>query len=79
MQYCESYLKKYYDDFKFFDMECSDARIRETNMRIKRCLRCFGLEACKMHPNFWLEGEDERKRENEALKKLEPVMIDSEI
>ncbi len=73
MEYCESYLKKYYDDFKCFDMECEDKRIRETNMRIKRCLRCPGRPNCRMNPTFWLEGEEERKQENEKLLNAEKV------
>lgn len=74
MVYCESYLQKYYDNFKFFDMECTDKRIRETNMRIKRCLRCPGKPACRMHPSFWVEGEEDRKAENEKLKRQEEVV-----
>ncbi len=71
LEYCESYLEKYHDDFNFFDMECSDKRIRETNMRIKRCLKCPGREQCKMHPEFWLEGESARRAEDIKLRKLE--------
>ncbi len=71
MNYCETYLKKYYDNFNFFDIDCHDKRIREVNMRIKKCLKCKGLNTCIMHPNFWLEGESVRFAENEKLKALE--------
>ena len=71
MKYCESYLKKYFDNFKFFDIDCTDKRIREVAMRIKRCLKCKGFEKCKMHPDFWFEGERIRFAENERLLALE--------
>lgn len=71
VDYCNSYLEKYYDNFIFFDSECSDKRIRETNIRIKKCLRCPGRQQCGMHPDFWLEGEFERMKENTRLKESE--------
>lgn len=71
MNFCESYLRKYYDNFKFFDIDCNDKRVREVNMRIKRCHRCKGFSECKMHPDFWLDGDRERFEENERLEAIE--------
>jgi len=70
LEYSESYLEKYYDNFKFFDLECKDKRVMETNMRIKRCLKCPGKEQCKMHPEFWLDGEAVRRAEDKKLRKV---------
>lgn len=78
MKYCESYLKKYFDNFKFFDIDCTDKRIREVAMRIKRCLKCKGFEKCKMHPDFWFEGERIRFAENERLLALEKEQEEKE-
>ena len=78
MKYCESYLKKYFDNFKFFDIDCTDKRIREVSMRIKRCLKCKGFEKCKMHPEFWFEGERIRFAENERLLALEKEQEEKE-
>jgi hypothetical protein len=66
-QYKESYLEVYLDDFRFLDPECHDTRVREINMRTKRCNRCLGFNECKMHPHFWLFGEPTRVEENEFL------------
>lgn len=66
-QYKESYLQIYLDDFRFLDPECHDTRVREINMRTKRCNRCLGFNECKMHPHFWLFGEPTRMEENEFL------------
>jgi hypothetical protein len=66
-QYKEVYLEAYLDEFKFLDPECHDVRVREINMRTKRCNRCQGFEECKMHPHFWLHGEPIRVAENEKL------------
>ncbi len=78
MRYCETYLKKYFDNFKFFDIDCTDKRIREVAMRIKRCLKCKGFEKCKMHPDFWFEGERQRFAENERLLALEKEQEEKE-
>ncbi len=66
-QFSEAYLEVYLDDFKFLDPECHDTRVREVNMRTKRCNRCLGFNECKMHPHFWLFGEPVRVAENENL------------
>ncbi|MDQ7822934.1 MAG: hypothetical protein RDV48_09090 [Candidatus Eremiobacteraeota bacterium] len=72
VEYSRAYLRKYYDNFKFFDHECADKRIREINLRIRRCLKCPGKEQCRWHPEFWLEGEPERLAEDARLRTLEP-------
>lgn len=54
--YDESNLEKIFDDHKFFDPECFDRRVREVNMRTKRCLGCPGLSSCRKYPEFWLHG-----------------------
>ncbi|MGV8123946.1 MAG: hypothetical protein AB2L14_29705 [Candidatus Xenobiia bacterium LiM19] len=71
LEFSRSYLKKYYDNFQFFDLECDDRRIREVYMRTRRCLRCPGLSQCRMHPEFWLEGEGERLTEDMKLREIE--------
>jgi len=71
LEFCRSYLKKYYDNFQFFDLECDDRRIREVYMRTRRCLRSPGLAQCRMHPEFWLEGEGERLAEDMKLRDIE--------
>ncbi len=71
LEFSRSYLKKYYDKFQFFDLECDDRRIREVYMRTRRCLRCPGLVQCRMHPEFWLEGEGERIAEDMKLREIE--------
>ena len=53
----ESQLEQCFDNHEFFDPECRDRRVREVNMRIKRCLGCPGLDLCRRHPEFWLQGE----------------------
>ncbi|MCD6309834.1 MAG: hypothetical protein J7M18_03910 [Candidatus Eremiobacteraeota bacterium] len=67
VEYCEQYLKIYYENFKFFNPECQDRRVRETMMRTKYCMNCPGLDRCKMYPEFWLVGEIERMKMNEKL------------
>jgi len=69
LKYSDDYLKRYYDEFKFFDPECRDKRVREIMMRTKRCLVCPGLADCKMHPEFWMAGEPERIKMDEKLRK----------
>jgi hypothetical protein len=64
LEFSESYLRKNFDHFVFFDIECADKRVREIYMRTRRCLRCPGMERCKMHPDFWLEGESSRLSED---------------
>lgn len=65
--YKETYLEAYLDEFRFLDPECHDTRVREINMRSKRCNRCQGFNECKMHPSFWLFGEPIRLDENERM------------
>lgn len=65
--YKEAYLEKHFDNFEFFDPECRDKRVREINMRTKRCLACCGFEQCQMHPDYWLKGREERQKENDRL------------
>ena len=67
MSYKEEYLEKYFDNFDFFDPECKDKRVREINMRNKRCLACPGFEKCQMHPEYWLKGQSARQEVNESL------------
>jgi len=69
LRYCEDYLKRYYDEYKFFDPVCKDKRLREIMMRSKRCHVCPGFNDCKMHPDFWLSGESERVKMEEKLRK----------
>jgi hypothetical protein len=66
-EYKEAYLKKHFDNFFFFDPECRDRRVREINMRTKRCLVCPGLGDCRTHPDFWLQGLSDRLAANEKL------------
>jgi hypothetical protein len=66
-QYKESYLEVYLDNFKFLDPECHDVRVREINMRTKRCNRCLGFNECKRHPHFWLFGEQLRLEEDQQM------------
>ena len=79
--YKEAYLEKHFDDFDFFDPQCRDQRVREVNMRSKRCLSCPGYrdpaevasgeqpkyDLCRTHPEYWLAGQMERWRINENL------------
>lgn len=77
--YKEKYLELNFDDFLFFDPQCRDRRIREINMRTKRCLSCPGFQgvtredgtvvahSCQKHPEYWLKGQDRRRAENESL------------
>lgn len=64
--YTETYLENNFDDHKFFDPECHDRRVREVNMRTKRCLNCPGLVECKMYPEYWLQGQEAREHANQA-------------
>lgn len=64
VKYCKKYIDTYYLHFKFFRPECKDKRIREVMMRQRLCMPCPGLDRCRMHPEFWLEGEDDRIKEN---------------
>ena len=41
-------------------------------MRNRLCHECPGLERCRMHPEFWLEGEPERQAENKRLMASHP-------
>jgi len=66
-QYSEPYLKIYFDSKKFFDPQCNDKRVREIMMRTKRCLNCTGIEACKLHPEFWVKGGAERNKMNDKF------------
>ncbi len=65
--YKEQYLEKHFDGFDYFDPQCRDRRIREINMRTKRCLPCPGFESCQSHPEYWLHGQEQRLEENENL------------
>ncbi len=65
--YKEQYLENHFDGFDFFDPECRDRRVREINMRTKRCLPCPGFERCQSHPEYWLKGQEGRQQENELL------------
>jgi len=67
MAYKIAYLERHADTFRFLDPECHDVRVREINMRTKRCNRCKGFDDCKMFPHFWLYGEPVRFAENESL------------
>lgn len=67
-EYSEEYYHRYFDNFSFFDPECRDKRVREINMRARRCLACKGFPMCKMHPEFWLEGSLEREREDQRTR-----------
>lgn len=71
-KYCKKYIDTYYVHFKFFKPECMDKRIREVMMRKKMCFTCPGIERCRMHPEFWLDGEDDRIAENNKLFKEFP-------
>jgi len=66
-RYKASYITLFLEEFKFLDPECHDGRVREVNMRSKKCNRCLGLEECKLHPLFWLAGEAERLALNNRL------------
>ena len=72
IKFCKKYIKQYYEHFKFFKPECMDRRIREVMMRGKKCFNCPGIERCRMHPEFWLEGEEDRDAENKRLMELYP-------
>ncbi len=69
MQYKEEYLQKHFDGFEFFDPECRDRRIREVWLRTKRCLEDPGYGEFTMYPNNWMNGAEERRRENKILGK----------
>lgn len=77
-QYKEAYLRQNLDDFKFLDPECHDTRVREINMRTKKCNRCLGFEECKMHPHFWLFGETVRFATNEMTEEVPDLDLDLE-
>lgn len=66
--YSEPYLEKHFDEHRFFDPECHDRRVREVNMRTKRCLACPGISACRKYPEYWLQGLEEREALNQTLK-----------
>jgi hypothetical protein len=78
VEHCKSYLKRYFDDFRFFLPECHDKRSREINMRTKRCIKCAGLEDCRMYPNFWAAGESDRLKMNDILRDQEPPAPEEE-
>ena len=61
--YDESQLEINFDAHDFFDPECRDRRVREVNMRTKRCLGCPGLKDCRSHPEFWLQGGQELEQQ----------------
>ncbi|MCR4783225.1 MAG: hypothetical protein K6A35_01725 [bacterium] len=65
--YKEEYLQKYFDNFDFFEPQCRDKRLREVNMRNKRCLSCPGFEKCQTFPEYWLKGEENRQEVNDRL------------
>ena len=65
--YSEQFLEDYYDDHVFFDPQCRDRRIREVNMRTKRCLTCPGIQSCRNYPEFWLQGLEEREAINQQI------------
>jgi hypothetical protein len=67
LEFTNTYLKRNYDNFEFFDHECGDKRIREIYMRTRRCLKCPGFEQCRMHPSFWLAGESDRLVEDRRI------------
>ncbi|HIB65685.1 MAG TPA: hypothetical protein EYO33_11410 [Phycisphaerales bacterium] len=67
MQYKEEYLEKHFDEFEFFDPECRDRRVREVWLRTKRCLDDPGFADFKLHPTNWMNGAEERRRENNKL------------
>ena len=66
-EYKEEYLEMHFDGFEFFDPQCRDRRIREINMRTKRCLPCPGFERCQTHPEYWLKGQEKRWETDQAL------------
>jgi len=70
MAYKEAYLREHVDNFRFMDPECHDIRVREINMRSKRCNRCLGFTACSNHPDFWLYGKPERMERNEKMEEI---------
>ena len=72
IKYCKKYIDTYYLHFKFFRPECMDKRIREVMMRQNKCSDCPGMERCRMHPEFWLDGQEDRMKENERLLKEFP-------
>jgi hypothetical protein len=74
--YCKQYIKKYYEHFKFFRPECMDKRIREIMMRKQMCPECSGIQRCRMHPEFWFEGLEDRMAENSKLLKEFPEQGD---
>ncbi|MCD4785007.1 MAG: hypothetical protein K8T10_14430 [Candidatus Eremiobacteraeota bacterium] len=72
VKYCKKYIDTYYVHFKFFKPECMDKRIREVMMRKNECSQCPGIKRCRWHPEFWMEGEEDRMKENEKLMKKYP-------
>ncbi|MFP4496626.1 MAG: hypothetical protein ACLFQV_00315 [Vulcanimicrobiota bacterium] len=76
IKYSKKYIEKYYEHFRFFRPECMDKRIREVMMRGRHCFDCPGITRCKMHPEYWLVGEEERKAENEKLMKEFPEQVE---
>lgn len=71
-EFSEAYLRQYFDNFKFFNPQCRHNVLREQMMRSKECNQCPGLEQCRLHPHFWLTGEEEREKVNEKLKRILP-------
>jgi len=76
VKYCKKYIDTYYVHFKFYKPECMDKRIREVMMRKNICVSCPGMERCRMHPEFWLDGEEKRIKENEKLMKKFPDQLE---
>jgi len=74
-EFSEAYLRQYYDNCKFFNPQCRNNILREQMMRTKECHKCSGLEQCRLHPHFWLEGEQERFNVNEKLKRILPQRL----
>lgn len=56
--YDEKKSRECFEGHEFFDPECRDRRVREVNMRTKRCLNCPGLVECRKYPEFWLQSDN---------------------
>jgi hypothetical protein len=65
--YNETFLETYFDKHFWFDPQCADRRVREVNIRTKRCLGCPGLKLCKNYPEYWLVGLEHREALNQQL------------
>ena len=70
--YKESFLETYFDKHLWFDPQCQDRRVREVNIRTKRCLGCPGLTRCKTYPEYWLVGLEQREALNRELPENPP-------